>query len=109
MPVYVFVLNHNKVERLNGYVLVQHFQISKPEQLATSVLQQYVHSNVFRLPPEVLNRASHTGKVCLPVPFPNPHHCASTCFVCLQDVYLLLVGPETNVRPQPDIRNPTGT
>ena len=45
----VFAPYKHKTERLNGDVLVNHFQVGKPEQLRAPVLQQYVHDRVFRL------------------------------------------------------------
>src|ERR687898_667443 len=66
-----------------------HFHVGKPEQLQTPILQQHIHGRVFRLTPAMLDRAQHTGKLGLPVPFPNPHQRAPTRFVPLHKVYLL--------------------
>lgn len=38
MPVYALMPHEHKTRRLNGYVLVLHEQVSKPEQLRTPVL-----------------------------------------------------------------------
>src|SRR5215204_4977162 len=92
-----------KPDRLNGDGLVSHFQVGKPEQLRTPILQQNVHGRVFRLTPAMLDRAEHTGELGLPAPFPNPHQRAPTRFVPLHKVYLriLSVGasPHCYLRP----------
>ena len=85
MPVYALTAHLHKTQRLIGHVLHHHGQISKPEQLGAPVLQQDVDCGVFQVPPEMLNRAFHAGKLPLPVPFLNPYHRAPTSFVGLQE------------------------
>lgn len=55
---------HNKTRELDRDV-VHHGQVGKPEQLGSTVLQQNVHSSMFRIAPDVLHGASHTGKLAL--------------------------------------------
>jgi hypothetical protein len=74
--------HQHQTERLNSDIS----QVGEPEQLRTPVLEQNIHSRVFGVLPEILNCASHTGKVVLPVSLPHPHHSASTSFVSLQEL-----------------------
>src|SRR5215208_5202945 len=56
------------------------------------------------LPPARLDRAVHPGKLGFPVPFPHPHHCASTSFVRFHEVHLCLLLVGDRATPSPSFR-----